>query len=376
MTTTSVTPPMKRTRRRLPRLVTVGAGVAATVLTLNACGSDSSDGAGSGGGGGDGLEGATIVVSTFPFGVEDFEANIVEPFEQATGATVEIESGSNADRLTQLQLAAGDPGIDVMLISDTFAALGQDQGLFQEFGAEEVPNLDAIAEFAVDDAYAGPAYTYQLNGVLYRTDELSAEEAADWGTFGDPALAGRVALPDISATAGQLTASGIGEQFGDGPYDMDTAFGTMGDWAPDVLQFYSSTTEVTNLISQGEIAAVPTISAFVPPLIAAGEPVNWVPPAEGRYMATNRLMIPDGAPNTEGAYAFIDYMLSVEGQQASVESDLPVNPDVAPSETFAELMGEAATDPVAAGYQTLDPQQLVDNRTEWVERFAREVSGG
>ncbi|TDC79982.1 extracellular solute-binding protein [Streptomyces hainanensis] len=366
---------MKRTVRRLPRLA-VGAGALATVLTLNACGSDSSDDAGSGGEGGDGLEGATIVVSTFPFGVEDFEANVVEPFEEATGATVEIESGSNADRLTQLQLAGGDPGIDVMLISDTFAALGQDQGLFQEFDSGDVPNLDAIAEFAADDAYAGPAYTYQLNGVLYRTDQLSAEEAADWSVFGDPAYSGKVALPDISATAGQLTASGIGEQFGDGPYDMDTAFETMGGWSSGVLQFYSSTTEVTNLISQGEIAAVPTISAFVPPLIAAGEPVDWVPPAEGRYLATNRLMVPDGAPNTAGAYAFIDYMLSVEAQQASVESDLPVNPEVAPSETFAELMGEAATDPIAAGYQTLDPRQLVDNRTEWVERFAREVSGG
>ncbi|WP_326596381.1 extracellular solute-binding protein [Streptomyces sp. NBC_01803] len=361
--------------RPTPRAGAIAAGTITAVLALNACGSDSGSGSDSSDGGSEGLAGSTIVVSAFPFGVEEFEANVVEPFEEATGANVEIENGSNADRLTQLQLAAGDPGIDVMLISDTFAALGQSQDLFQEFDAEDVPNLDALSDFALDDAYAGPAYTYQLNGILYRTDELSAEQAADWSLFGNPDYAGRLALPDISATAGQLTVSGIGEANGDGPYDVDSAFSTMGEWAPDILQFYTATTEVTNLITQGEIAAVPTIIGFVPPLIESGQPVSWTPPAEGRYMATNRLMIPEGAPNTEGAHAFIDYMLSQEAQQATTATDLPVRPDVEPAPAFTDLMGEGAADPVAMGYQTLDPEQMVDNRTEWVERFAREVSG-
>ncbi|MFI9460578.1 ABC transporter substrate-binding protein [Streptomyces xiamenensis] len=350
----------------------LAAGTISAVLTLSACGSSDS---GSGGDGSGELAGTTIVVSTFPFGVEDFQTNVVEPFERATGAKVEIDSGSNADRLTQLQLAGGNPGIDVMLISDTFAALGQDQDLFQRFDAEDVPNLNELHEFAVDEAYAGPAYTYQLNGILYRSDELSAEEAAEWSIFEDPALAGKVALPDISATAGQLTVSGIGAAYGSGPYDVDTAFTTMGEWAPDVLQFYTSTTEVSNLIAQGEILAVPTIIGFVPPLVASGQPIGWIPPTEGRYMATNRLMIPEGAENTEGAYAFIDYMLSQEAQEASLATDLPVRPDVTPAPSFTGLMGENAGDPVAMGYETLSPEEITANRADWVDRFAREVSG-
>lgn len=351
----------------------LAAGTTAALLTLTACGSGSGSDSGSGESGE--LAGSTIVVSTFPFGVEDFQTNIVEPFERATGAKVEIDSGSNADRLTQLQLSGGSPGVDVMLISDTFAALGQEQDLFQRFDAEDVPNLAELNEFAVDDAYAGPAYTYQLNGILYRSDEITSEEAAEWSLFEDPALAGKVALPDISATAGQLTVSGIAEAYGSGPYDVDTAFSVMGDWAPDVLQFYTSTTEVSNLISQGEILAVPTIIGFVPPLVASGQPIGWIPPNEGRYMATNRLMIPEGAPNLEGAYAFIDYMLSQEAQEASIATDLPVRPDVTAAPSFTGLMGENAGDPVEMGYQTLSPEEITANRTDWVERFAREVSG-
>lgn len=157
-----------------------------------------------------------------------------------------------------------------MLISDTFAALGQEQDLFQRFDAEDVPNLAELNEFAVDDAYAGPAYTYQLNGILYRSDEITSEEAAEWSLFEDPALAGKVALPDISATAGQLTVSGIAEAYGSGPYDVDTAFSVMGDWAPDVLQFYTSTTEVSNLISQARSSPCRRSSA---------SSRRWSPPA-------------------------------------------------------------------------------------------------
>ena len=33
-----------------------------------------------------------------------------------------------------------------------------------------------------------------------------------------------------------------------------------------------------------------------------------------------------------------------------------------------------ATDPIAAGYATLDPAETTPNRAAWLERFAREVS--
>lgn len=323
------------------------------------------------------LSGQTIVVSTYPFGIEEFEAAFVVPFEDATGATVEIESGSNADRLTQLQLNDGDTGVDVVFISDYFAAVGQEDDLFQPFGPDKVPNLAEIQEFAVDDAYLGPAYTYQLNGILYRTDQLDADEARNWDLFGSDEYAGRLALPDIAVTAGQLTVSGIAAQYGSDPYDVDAAFATMSDWSDGILQFYSSSTETTNLMVQGEIYAAPVINAFASGLVEAGEPISWVPPAEGRFMATNRLMIPTGAPNLEGAYAFIDYVLSAEAQAANVEAvgDLSVHPDVEPPAIMVELAGEAASDPIAAGYQTLDPEVIVANRDDWVERFAREVVG-
>ncbi len=349
-----------------------GAATLAAALTLTAC-SGGSDDAGGGEGGGEG-----IVVSTFPFGVEEFTEAVIDPFTEATGIEVEIDTGSNADRIAQLKLAGGEGGVDVMLLSDTYAGMGEEEGLFQEVSAADVPTMNEIAPFAVSEEFSGPAYSYQLNGVMFNTDELSAEEAAQWELFGDPAFAQKVSLPDIAVTAGQLTVSGVAATYGSGPYDVDTAFAKLGSWAPNVLQFYSSTTELTNLLTQGEVVAGVALNGFATDLIASGEPIGWTAPAEGRYMATNRAMVPAGAPNVDGAHQFIDFLLSTEAQQASAElvGDLPVNLDIEFPSEIVDVVGDIAQDPTAAGYETLDPREITPNRNEWVERFAREVVGG
>ncbi|GAB3595880.1 extracellular solute-binding protein [Microbacterium tumbae] len=354
---------------RPSRLIVVAAGAAATAAVIAGCSSPASDP--------DSGSSDVLVVSTFPFGVEQLQEAVIDPFTEATGIEVQVDTGSNADRLSQLQLTDGvDPGVDVMLISDYYAALGQEDDLFQQVDDSAIANLDQIADFATEDAYFGPAYSYQLNGTLYRTDELDAEEAASWDLYGDPAYAGELALPDISVTAGQLTISGVADAFGDGPYDVDAAFGTMGEWAPGILQFYSSSTEVTNLITQGEIVAADSLNGFATDLISSGEPVAWTAPSEGAYMATNRAMIPTGAANVEAAEKFIDYLLGVEAQTASAAlvGDLPVNPAAEIPEDIRAVVGDIADDPIAAGYATLDPAELVPTRSEWVDRFAREVT--
>ncbi|WP_460688615.1 extracellular solute-binding protein [Nesterenkonia suensis] len=318
------------------------------------------------------------MVSTFPFGVEEFEEAVIDPFVEETGIEVQLDTGSNADRLSQLQLAGGDdPGVDVVLISDYYAALGQQDELFEPVEPSAVPTMEDIADFAVEDEYQGPAYSYQLYGTLYSTDVLSESEASSWELWGDGSLSGRLALPDIAVTAGQLMVSGVAEQYGSGPYDIDSAYEVIGGWAPGILQFYSSSTEVTNLLTQGEIAAAGTLNGFATDLMAAGEPIAWTPPENNRYMATNRAMIAAGASHVEGAEQFIDHLLSIETQSRSAElvGDLPVNLEAVVPEELTDVVGDIAEGPVEAGYQTLDATELVDTRGEWVDRFAREVAG-
>lgn len=349
------------------RALVVGSVLAATALVITGCSStDAPKG-----------DSDTIVVSTFPFGVEQMTESIFDPFTKATGIKVKIDTGSNADRLSRLQLEGDKSGIDVMMISDTFAAMGDKDGLFQQVDAAKVPEMANIADFAKDDSYTGPAYSYQLNGVIFNKDKVSAKEAASWDLYADASLKGRLALPNYAVTSGPLTVAGVAQTYGKDTSDVDTAFAKMHAWSPNILQFYSSTTEFTNLLTQGEIYAGVALNGFATPLLKNDDNFGWTAPDEGRFMATNRAMMPTGATNVDGAHKFIDFLLSLQTQQASAEvvGDLPVNLGIDMPADLSAVVGDIAKDPSAHGYKTISPADFLPNRNEWTERFNREVIG-
>ena len=51
-----------------------------------------------------------------------------------------------------------------------------------------------------------------------------------------------------------------------------------------------------------------------------------------------------------------------------------MNPDAEITDELRAVVGDIAADPIAAGYATLDPAELVPTRSEWTDRFAREVT--
>ncbi|WP_285723822.1 extracellular solute-binding protein [Psychromicrobium xiongbiense] len=329
-------------------------------------------------GGGDtqaGGDDKTLVLSTFSFGVDDYKKAILDPFTAATGIKVEVETGANADRLSKLEMNKNS-GVDVMLISDYYAAAGQAKDLFAKVDPAKVPNMAKVAPFAVDTKLNGPAYTFQLNGMMYRTDVMDAAKAAQWDTLSDPANAKKIALPDIAATSGQLTLSGFSTAYGSGPFDVDKGLAKMGALAPSTLKFYTASTEVTSLLQQKEIVAAPALDGFAVNLVKSGAPVAWTPTATGKYMSTNRAMIVKGTAHQSAAEKFIDYILSAQAQTASAATlgDKPVNPEATLPDSLLKVSGAAAKDPIAAGFKTLDMDPIVQNRSAWVERYAREVT--
>ncbi|MEA5455463.1 ABC transporter substrate-binding protein [Sinomonas sp. JGH33] len=347
----------------------LGAALLTATLALSACeGSAQSAQTGA-------TEEKKLVVSTFPFGVDAFKKAVVEPFTKATGIEVEVETGSNADRISKLGVNKNS-GVDVMLISDFYAAVGQSKGLFDKVDPAKVPNMAKVAKFATDGALNGPAYTFQLNGMMYRTDVMDAAKAAKWNTLADPANARKISLPDYAATSGQLTLSGISAAYGSGPFDVDKGFAKLGTLAPSTLKFYSSSTEVTNLIQQKEIVLAPALDGFASSLVSSGAPVAWTPAETGKYMSTNRAMIVKGTEHPGNSAKFIDYLLSAEAQSAAAAAygDKPVDPDAKLPDLLTKVSGPAAKDPIAAGFTVLDMDPIVQNRAAWVERYAREVT--
>ena len=356
---------------RTKPLVVIAATVAAAALTLTGCGGGAAPA------GGSSTAAKTLKVSTFSFGVEGFTDAVVKPFEAKTGIKVEVVTGKNAERLNELKATENSAGVDVMLITDNFAAQGQADKLFDKIDSSKLPSLADVADFAKGADLYGPATTYQLNGIVYDTRKVTAKQAKSWDLFGDSKLSGKFALPDISATSGQLTVSGLGTTYGSGPFDYDTALAKLAKWKPGVLKFYASTTEVSNLMTQGEIVAAASISGFAADLIGKDSNFAFAVPSKGAYLATNRAMIPVGAQNVDGAYAFIDYLLGADAQAAALKgyNDLPVNTKVSIPEAMTKMLDGAVPNPTKAGYSTIDAVKAASEFSTLADRFAREVTG-
>jgi putative spermidine/putrescine transport system substrate-binding protein len=316
-----------------------------------------------------------LVVSTFGFGADVFEKNVVGPFEKQTGIKVVVESGANADRLTKLRINRNNPTVDVMLISDLYATLGEQQGLFEKIDKDKVPNLSRIYDFAKSDNGYGPAYTYQLLGMLYRTDKV--KKTPTLADLWNPAYKGKIAVPDMSTSAGAPLLASTAETFGSGPKDIDTAFGKLGDLSPNVLKFFSRSTEVVSLLERGEAVMAPTLDLFAVDPVKAGQKLAWAPFDKGRYLVNNTVQVVKGTQNKSGAEKFINYLLSADVQTKSAASvdDKPVNKEAKLPDAISKVSGEAAKDPSAAGFTSPDLTFEAKNNDDWVDRFQREVSG-
>ncbi|SFQ65602.1 iron(III) transport system substrate-binding protein [Roseivivax halotolerans] len=102
--------------------------------------------------------------------------------------------------------------------------------------------------------------------------------------------------------------------------------------------------------------------------IQDGAPVGFVFPEEGVSAVTEPVAILDTAENVEAAQAFVDFLLSVQGQElAASQGYLPAHPDVAAPDYF----------PDRSEIQVInfDPAEALANDQPYKERFA-DMFGG
>ena len=349
------------------RVVALLAATALAALVAG-CGSSSSGGGGS--------SANELVVSGFSFGAQDFQRTVIEPFQRQTGIKVSFEPGSNSDRYNKLLVNKARPDTDVVLMSDIFAKQGEQQGLFAKIDPASLPNLGQTVDFARGSGGMGVPYTFTLLGMLYSTQTFGKTPptvAALW----DPKFAGKIALPDISATAGVPFLMAVAQTFGSGPTDTATAFAKLAELKPHVLQFYSSTTELLSLLQRGEIVAAPGLDLFAYGAVAGGSPIGWAPLDTGKFLSYNEAEIVAGSPNPKAAATFVNYLLSAEAESATAKAfyDKPVNRGATVPPIVAQVSGGAAKDPGAAGFVPVDLDFVAQHRAEWIDEFARRVSG-
>jgi len=319
--------------------------------------------------------GQTLVVTSYGGSWEEFMRDvIVPPFEEMTGARVELAVGLSRDWMANLRAAGrNNPPYDVVIANETWISSGRLENRFVSLSEETIPNLAKVHPALRMEDDIGVLGLLNPLGIAYRTDLVATPPTA-WLDLWSEEYRGDVGIYNIANSAAPmflmmlaLIETGDPQQFGVG-------FDRIKELAPFKQTDFSG--DMENLLVQGEVRVGILDSPAAARLKQQGVAIEFVIPAEGMFMFEQNMNVTAGSNVEALAFAFLDYMLSTDVQRLWAENYYvtPANVEVEISGDLAELI------PVTA--DSIDQIQQWDwlwlnagPREEMVARWNREIRG-
>ncbi len=228
---------------------------------------------------------------------------LAEGFAAASGTRVDVFQGTTGQVLARIEAEAQNPVVDVLISASwETAADFAERGWLLPYTS---PHADVIPDF-LQTEYAVAQGVSAL--AIAWNPTSGTPEPADWADLADPAFADLVTMPDPvqSGSAFELVA-GLAAM--EGGMELFEALAANGMVVP------GANAQALNPVLQGAKAAVfGAVDYIAMGRKAAGESVEVIFPASGTVIAPRPAMVMEWTANEEAARAFLDYMLSDEGQ--------------------------------------------------------------
>ncbi|WP_029150650.1 ABC transporter substrate-binding protein [Microbacterium indicum] len=360
--------------KRFSRIALAATASVASIALLASCSGGSSSSAS-----GDG-ETLTVAVYAGSWG-DSFDKAFIQPFEEATGAHVEVVPGSPADWLTALRSTqGGTPAYDLVAFTPNVIPNAVSAGVVEPLDTSRIDewsdlNSTLVAQSDIDGEQYGVPLTVGSTGIAYRTD-LVDEAPTDWSDLLDPQYCGHVAISPLTFNTGVEFLAGLINEHGGSitnPDDVDWAFDQLQSIADCASSFPADGTSVETALSNGDawIAAHWDGRAFVQ--ANDGEPIGYAYPASGSVGALTSMFIAQGTEHEDLAYEFLNYVASSTYQPTFSEGTwyAASNDQNEYSEQFADQITHGAgayDDFVWVDYSVIAPE-LSDLQARWQQIF-------
>ena len=315
------------------------------------------------------FEGQELRISTFSFNAELVQKNIYDPFMEATGCKLVIETGKNAERVTKIK--ESPENYDIVVIGDAFIADLIDADLIETVDAANLSNLDAVydnAKAPFGEGY-GPAYSFNRLGIVYDKSTCPIE-ITSWADLWNPELADSIAIPDITTTSGPLMYYSVAKMAGLTPgSDDDAIMAKFEELKPNIMKTYTSANDTITMLNQGEVSVAVLLDYSYTAAQSASDDYVWVDPSEGVFSGFNAVNVIKGTQNKELAETFINFYISKEvqlaealdGVDAPVRTDVELTPEQAANFTYGEEMID--------GLQIPDWEVINANKADWTAKW-------
>jgi len=262
------------------------------------------------------ISGSTLVVYT-P-NEEGMLQSLIPVFEENTGVEVQLITAGTGELYSRIRSEAGNPQGGVMFGGGAAQAAANAE-LWQEYTSPEDANMVDAGKNTT-----GAFTPYQADGsnLLVNTQALAplGIEITSYADLLQPELKGKIAYGDptgSSSAFAQLTnmLKAVG-----GDYESEAGWSYV-EALIDQLDGISigSSTQVAQDVANGEYVVGLTYEPLSLNFVRSGAPVEIVYPAEGAAFLPATVQLIKGGPNPAAAQAFIDFVISEQGQTIIAE---------------------------------------------------------
>ncbi|EPY4132064.1 ABC transporter substrate-binding protein [Klebsiella variicola] len=260
-------------------------------------------------------------LTVYTAGPGSLAKSLASGFEQQTGVKVTVFQATTGKVMARLEAEQANPQADVLISAswDTAEDLHQRGWLlpFASANADQVPANLKSADYIAQGVSA--------LGIVWNS-KSGTPEPKEWRDLTQPAFKDKVTTPDPALSGASLDLL-IGLQNSMG----DQAWQLFDDLKKNGMVVSGPNAQAVTPVMQGAKAAVFGAVDYVSyGNIQQGESLKVIFPASGTVIAPRPMMILKTSQHADDAKAFIDYVLSPEGQERVADAWLmPARRDVA-----------------------------------------------
>ena len=268
--------------------------------------------------------------------ITSFSKDVTDPFKRSfekayPGTTLEVQNRNTNAGVKYVEETKGNNQVDLFWASapDAFEVM-KGKGLLQKIQpkAEGIP--EKVGSFPINDpdgfyfGFAASGYGIMWNERYVKANKLP--EPKEWSDLAKAPYFDHISIaaPSRSGTT-HLTVETVLQ--GEG---WDKGWRTIKELAGNFRQVTERSFGVPEAVNSGQVGYGIVIDFFAFSGQASGFPVKFVYPTVTTIVPANVAVIAN-APNKAGAEAFVNFLLSPEGQAVLLEPSimrLPVNPAV------------------------------------------------
>ena len=263
------------------------------------------------------------VLTVYSAGPDGLAANIQEAFEEKTGIKVEMFQGTTGKILSRLEAEKNNPAADVVVLASV-ASMDGLKATDQLQSYQDAANKDNINSDWSDREGYFYGYSASALGIAYNMKNTT-QVPEDWSDLAKAEWQNKINIPDPS-----LSGSAVDFLFGYTEAD-NTAWSTIDTWKKNGLQVNGANKEALDAVITGEKnATIAGVDYMAYKAKADGEPVEIIYPKSGTVVSPRAVGILKEAKHVAAAKAYVDFLLSDEGQKLVADAYLlPGNKEIA-----------------------------------------------